>query len=109
MLNKTEIGRLRADLSELVAELLPQKTALRRRWPGPMREVQASVLALAREITELSILLAWCRGRRHLTAAPRWLRDLGRAHELEDVQCRIAERVADRYRESSPAPQEAAR
>lgn len=54
-------------------------------------------------ITDAHVLLAWMRGRRHLTSAPRWLRDLGRESELEDVQRRIAERVAGEYRESSPA------
>jgi hypothetical protein len=108
MLNKNEIRILRTDLATHVAALRPLKASLRRRWPGPMADVQAAALALAREITDRQILLAWTRGRRHLSSAPRWLRDLGRESELEDVQRRIAERVASDYRESSPAPREAA-
>lgn len=108
MMTKNEIRNLRTDLAARVAELRPLKASLRRRWPGPMADVQAEVLTLASSITELSIALAWTRGRRHLSSAPRWLRDLGRESELEDVQRRIAERVACEYRESSPEPREAA-
>lgn len=107
MLNENETKNLRADVAARVAELRPLKASLRRRWIEPMAEVQAAVLALAREITERQILLAWTRGRRHLSSAPRWLRDLGRESELEDVQRRIAERVAGEYRESSPSHEEA--
>lgn len=90
--------RLRSDLALAVAELRPRKAKLRAPWPGPMAALQAEVLARARELTELHVLLAWCRGRRHLVSAPRWLRDLGRSDELEDVQRRIAERRAEDYR-----------
>lgn len=103
MLNPNEFQKLRSDIASREAELRPLKSALRRPWPGPMQSVQASVLRLAREITDRLVLLAWCRGRRHLSSPPRWLRDLGRAGELEEIQRRIAERVAAEYREA-PAP-----
>ena len=107
MLTKNKTKELRSDIAARVAELRPLKAALRRRWTEPMADVQRDVRALAGAITDGQILLAWSRGRRHLTSAPRWLRDLGRESELEDVQRRIAERVAEYYRESSPAHEEA--
>lgn len=98
MSNSISLAHLQLDLRSLVAELLPLKAALRRPWTEPMTEVQRRVHALAHEITARLILLAWTRGRRHLSGAPRWLRDAGLADDLEGYQQRVAERVAATYR-----------
>jgi hypothetical protein len=88
---------LAADLADLVAQIVPRKRALRSPWPGPMAETQRAVHALAAAITERLVLLALSRGRRHLSSAPRWMRDAGLEADLEAYQARVAARVAAGY------------
>lgn len=63
--------KLRADRRVLADRIRAIKMVLRQRWTQPMAETQRILHACKREATELSILWAHARGRRHLPDAER--------------------------------------
>lgn len=81
--------RIHAQRRAYEAELREIKTRLRTRWTEPMGSWQRRALTLASELTGLYALLAWRRGRSHLT-------DAERAREL-------AEALAPRFHRAAPA------
>lgn len=69
-----------------------------------MADEQRRLARCRRRATELLVLLARTRGRWHVTAAPRDVRDAGAAWERDAWNTRVAERAARDY----AAPSEAA-
>jgi len=99
-----DIQRLRRDVASVSAQCLARKRILRCRWTRPMADEQRALARLARQATELCILLARARGRWHVTAPPRAVRQAGGDWDREAYHARIAERVALDYAAASEAP-----
>ena len=72
-----------------------------------MGDEQRALARLQRRMTELFILLARARGRFHVAAPPRPLRDAGAAWDREAHRARIAERVALDYTLGDPTKEAA--
>jgi hypothetical protein len=83
--------KLKGAIRELAGECTRIKRLLRATWERPMADEQRRACRLKRNLTELHILLAWTRGRLHLTSSPQAAWD-ARAHAA-----RIAERLAPDY------------
>jgi hypothetical protein len=103
LIDGIDIRRLRRDVAAASLECLALKRTLRRRWTEPMGDVQRSLAHLARQVTERCTLLAFLRGRWHVTAPPRSVRDAGAAWDRDEHNTRVAERVARDYRLPEPA------
>lgn len=61
--------RLRSDVKTLALQCRELKRVLRVRWEQPMAEQQRQQVRLRYRVTEMHVLLAWSRGRRHLAAS----------------------------------------
>lgn len=85
-----DIAQLKADRKALDERILEAKKQLRTTWTRPMGAVQAQLLELKAQVTELHILRAYARGRLHLANDPDRCRE-------------IAEKVAGRYRKEEAA------
>jgi hypothetical protein len=90
--------RLVKDIAAGAEACAEAKRSLRRRWEIPMGEVQKRLARMRRETTERLVLLAWARGRLHVVAAPRAVRDAKLAWDPAAHAARVAERVALDYR-----------
>ncbi len=77
--------KLKRDLARSAFECTELKRMLRGRWTAPMGDVQRALIRARRRTTELHVLCAYARGRRHLAGA---------AREAEE---RIATRLAADY------------
>lgn len=98
MLNEgIDIRRLRCDIASASMQCSELKQVLRRRWTRPMADEQRALARVSRQVTELCVLLARTRGRWHVTAPPRAVRDAGAAWDREAYHAQIAERVALDY------------
>ena len=99
-----DIPRLIHDIHDLDDRSRAIKLRVRRRWEQPMGALQAELLELAADATELYTLRAWSRGRLHRQRPPRSLsdahRDLGLPLDWDAQQHNrsSAERIAERYR-----------
>jgi hypothetical protein len=89
--------KLRADLGTLARECRALKVVLGTTWTRPMADEQRHLVRLRWRVTELCVLRAWTRGRRHVTKAPRAITDSGAEWDGEAWHARIAERVAKDY------------
>jgi hypothetical protein len=89
--------RLVKDIATGAEACADAKRSLRRRWDGPMADVQKRLARLRREMTERLVLLAWARGKLHVVAAPRAVRDAKLAWDAAAHAARVAERVALDY------------
>lgn len=85
-----DIAQLKTDRRRLDERILEVKKQLRSTWTRPMGDVQAELISLKRQVTELHILRAHARGRVHLADRPDFCRD-------------VAERVTVRYRKEEAA------
>jgi len=103
-----DMRRLRRDIASVSAEICTLKRLLRQTWTRPMADEQRRAVRLARHATELCVLLARTRGRWHVTAPPRDVRQAGAAWDRDAYHARIAERVALDYTERGGAVAEAA-
>jgi hypothetical protein len=102
---RIDIARLRADLLESTAQCTETKRVLRTRWTKPMADEQRRLVRLRRKITDLLVLYAHVRGKLHVTACPRALREGKEGEPPWDAgafNARIAERVALDYGVSGP-------
>jgi hypothetical protein len=103
--DRIDIRRLRADLRALAADCVLLKRTLRARWERPMADEQQRLHRLRRRVTDLLVLLAASRGRRHVTTPPRDGRAPGEPWDAAEHNARIADRVALDY--ARPAEGEA--
>jgi hypothetical protein len=93
-----DLKRLRTDIAAYGADCARIKRALRTRWLGPMGEHQKHASRLRRELTDRHVLLAWARGRLHVRAPPRAVRDAGSAGwTAESHAARVAQRLGPDY------------
>ena len=69
--HSVDLPRLRQDLRQLTARSCQLKRHLRQRWAAPMSAVQRELDLVRRRTTERLVLLAWTRGRFHVTVKPR--------------------------------------
>ena len=90
-------NKLRADLGSLARECRALKDLLGTAWTRPMADEQRHLARLRWRVTELCVLRAWSRARRHVTKAPRSVTDSGATWDGEAWHARIAERVAKDY------------
>lgn len=84
------ITQLKTDMKTLAEEIREVKTQLRSTWTRPMGGVQAQLLRLKKQITELLILRAHHRGRVHLPNDPDRCRE-------------VAENLAKHYQKEEAA------
>lgn len=89
--------RLRRDIASTALQCLEMKRALRRTWTEPMAEAQRRLARLRRHATDLHVLLAWARGRLHVTSPPQGALGSGAAWDRDGWHARVAERVALDY------------
>jgi hypothetical protein len=94
---RIDTHRLKNDIRDLAAECTLVKRLLRAPWERPMADEQKRACRLRRSLTELHVLLAWTRGRLHVTSPPR-------PTEGWDAQAH-ATRIADRLAPDYPAPE----
>jgi hypothetical protein len=94
--------KLRADLRALAHECRARKDLLGATWTRPMADEQRRLARLRWRVTELCVLRAWSRGRRHCAAS----RPAG--EEGDAWHAKIAERVAKDYERSVEASTEGA-
>jgi hypothetical protein len=99
--DRIDIRRLRRDIADRARDCAQTKRVLRARWLRPMGEEQKRLAGLRREVTALHVLHAWTRGRLHVTAPPRAVRDAGAEWDPQAHAERVAERLAPDY---APAP-----
>lgn len=92
------IPQLVADLRRLASESKQLKLVLRQTWTRHLGDEQRALHSLRRRTTELCILRARLRGRFHLQAPPRSIRDAGLDWDQEQFHAQIAVRVAEEYR-----------
>lgn len=86
--------RLKADLRATARECRDVKDVLGATWTRPMKEEQQRLARLRLRATELCVLAAWLRGRRHV----RHVTALRRTdEELETWHAAVAARVAKEY------------
>lgn len=97
MNTEIDIGRLLADLTACAREAVSLKTVLRATWTRPMADEQRALARLRRRATELCVLRAFSRGRRHLQKPMREGAYPGMKWEREAWHVRVAERVAKDY------------
>jgi hypothetical protein len=97
LFDRIDIRQIRRDVASAAAASLELKKVLRTRWERPMGDEQRALARLQRRMTELFILLACARGRFHVGAPPRAVRDAGAAWDRESYHARIAERTALDY------------
>jgi len=89
--------RLAADLAAIASEARSVKTILRTTWTRPMADEQKKLVRLRRRATELHVLLAWTRGKRHVARPIRDTWYTGRAWDEATWHVVVAERVAQDY------------
>jgi hypothetical protein len=89
--------KLRADVGALARECRASKKLLGTTWTGPMADEQRRLARLRWRVTELCVLRAWTRGKRHVTKAPRAIADTGAEWDGDAWHAQIAERVAKDY------------
>ena len=89
--------KLRADLRALARECRALKDLLGRTWTRPMADEQRHLARLRWRVTELCVLRAWSRGKRHCGQRP------DAADEGAAWHAKIAERVAKDYESSVDA------
>ena len=92
--------KLRADLGALARECRALKDVLGTTWTRPMADEQRRLARLRWRATELCVLRAWTRGKRHVTKAPR-AGGGDASWDGEAWHARIAERVAKDYANAS--------
>jgi hypothetical protein len=97
LFDRIDLRQVRRDVASAAAASVTLKKVLRARWDRPMGDDQRALSRLQRRMTELFVLLACARGRFHVAAPPRSLRDAGAAWDREAYRARIAERVALDY------------
>jgi hypothetical protein len=90
-------ARLRHDVALLALQSRAHKRALRTPWSRPMSDEQKAACRTARLTTERLILLAWSRGRTHVSVPPLELRGPGIAWDARAHAQRVAERLAPDY------------
>jgi hypothetical protein len=95
--DRIDLRRLRRDIAMRAQACVETKRLLRVPWTRPMGEEQKRLARLRREVTDLHVLRAWVRGRLHIEAAPRAVRDAGLPWNAEAHAGRIAERLAPGY------------
>jgi hypothetical protein len=89
--------KLRADLGALARECRALKNVLGTTWTAPMADEQRHLARVRWRVTELCVLRAWTRGKRHVTKAPRAIADAGAEWDRDAWHARIAERVGKDY------------
>jgi hypothetical protein len=92
-----DVRRLVADLCACADEARALKKILGTTWMRPMADEQKKLARLRRRATELCVLRAFARGRRHVTKAPRDGAYPGMKWDCDAWHARIAERVAKDY------------
>jgi hypothetical protein len=92
-----DVVALVRDIRATAEQITALKRALRTRWLRPMADEQRALCRLRRRATELCVLRAWSRGRRHLTRAPRDGFSPLEAWEPDAYHRRVAERVGASY------------
>jgi|SRR5580704_3158532 hypothetical protein len=97
LFDRIDLRQVRRDVASAAAASLALKKVLRARWARPMGDEQRALARLQRRMTELFVLLARARGRFHVSAPPRALRDAGAVWDREAYHARIAERTALDY------------
>ena len=102
LFDRIDSEKLKRDIAGLVAECIELKRALRTTWTRPMADEQRRLCRRRRQLTELHVLRALSRGRRHVTAPPR---GFAGDWDAEAHNARIAARVALDY--ARPSDQEA--
>jgi len=90
-------ARLRADLKALAAESRALKAVLGTRWERPMKDEQHMLARVRWRTTELCILRAAARGKRHVPRPPRAWGYTPDARELDAWHAAVAARVAKDY------------
>jgi hypothetical protein len=85
---------LAATTKAISAEIIGLKRLLGGRWARPMAEEQRRLSHLRLRATELYVLSAYARGKRHLGRAPA---NAPSDFELETYQRRITERLGPSY------------
>jgi len=93
---------LRADLVSLVSESRLVARLLRQPFTRPMGAHQRTRARLARRITELLVLVAFLRGRRHVRARPSSWPE-GEPFDADAYARAVAERTAVAYADPSSA------
>jgi hypothetical protein len=88
--------KLRTAIADLASECTLIKRVLRARWERPMAEEQKRACRLRRNLTELHVLLAWARGRLHVTSPPEQMPHV-QDWDARTHAARIAERLAPDY------------
>jgi hypothetical protein len=98
-LPKIDLPRLQQAMAAAAEAILVIKKVLRSPWPegAEMAPQQWELHKLQRRATDLCVLRARMRGRYHLAAAPRALRDAGLAWDQERHHARIAEKLAAEF------------
>jgi hypothetical protein len=110
LFDRIDLRRLRRDVASASAQCRALKQVLRRRWERPMADEQRALARISWRVTELCILIARTRGRWHVTAPPREVRQAGAAWDRDAYHAKIAERVSLDYRlgdddtSGAPAP-----
>jgi len=84
-----DTNKLRADLRALAHECRALKDLLGTTWTRPMADEQRHLARLRWRVTEMCVLRAWSRGRRHLA--------LPTGEEGAARHAQIAERAAKDY------------
>ena len=102
------LARLGTDLTALAREAILLKRALRTTWTRPMAEEQRALVRLRRRTTELCVLRAFLRGRRHLQRPLREGAYPGMTWDGEAWHAKVAERVAKDYAVDLPERGESA-
>ena len=93
----TDSKKVRADLGALARECRALKDVLGTTWTRPMADEQRRLARLRWRATELCVLRAWMRGKRHVTKEPRAGGGSAVEWDGEAWHARIAERVAKDY------------
>jgi hypothetical protein len=89
--------RLRADIAELARDAKVTKALLRTTWTRPMADEQKKLVCIRRQATILHVLLAWTRGKKHVTTPinDNWY--TGRPYDEATWHTIVAERAAKDY------------
>lgn len=89
--------RLGADIDALARDAKATKALLRTTWTRPMADEQKKLVGLRRRLTELHVLLAWSRGKKHVTKpiADTWY--TSQAWDEATWHVVVAERAAKDY------------
>lgn len=91
------LQHLTSDLHRLELEARALKRALRTTWSKPMADEQRLLARLRRRTTELLVLLASTRGRRHVRAIPSTFMSAAGTDDVNVWHARVAERVGKDY------------